>query len=120
MLTLKNMIYNNGIKEGKKTCINEPPRQITNKVCFGSYCIRATVQKMDENDKIVNVYYGYSENIDEIISAVENTCDRRKKKNENCGNASIMFLKKIENCQGMITENDKNGNNPIILRYNNK
>lgn len=118
MLVFKNIpYYNLGLKQEKKTCVNGPPKQNDKKACFGSYCIRSTVKKLDEHDEIVNVYHGYSQDIEEIIEAVENACDRRKTDTEKCGPASLTFLKRVENCQGMITENDKYGNNPTILRF---
>jgi hypothetical protein len=121
MLVFKNLqfpYYNNfAINQEKKTSVSGPPKQNDKKACFGSYCIRSTVKKVNEFDEIVNVYHGYSQDIEEIVEAVENICDRRKKENEKCRPASLVFLKRVENCQGMITENDKYGNNPLILRF---
>ena len=82
--------------------------------CFGGYCIRATVNKYDEKGAIKSVYHGYSEDIDAIIEQTELVCDRRRSESDYCSNASIMYLKQIPNCSGLITESDKNGDNKLM------
>lgn len=89
----------------------EPPQIVSPKPCSGQYCMRATVKRFDSDGELINYYHGYSPDIT-ICEETEKLCDRRKKNDETCSSASLMFLKQTKECNGRIMETDKHGNNP--------
>lgn len=83
-----------------------PPRKHPPVVCFGSYCMKAVVNKYDKDNELRRIYKGYSEDVD-IVDDVANACERRRRDNEVCGPPRLVFLKEMPNCNGLITEHDE-------------
>ena len=88
-----------------------PPSKAPPKVCFGSYCMRATVDKFDKNDDIISTFKGYSNDMD-ITVDVEEACEMRRREGEKCGPSKLCFLRDIPTCNGMIAE--YNGRDELV------
>ena len=84
----------------------KPPSINPNETCFGSYCMRATVEKLNRSGEVHRVYKGYSQDMD-IPTDVSLACERRRQEGETCLPAKLVFLKEVPNCNGIISEFDK-------------
>lgn len=99
----------------KKTETGGPIKPMDSKICYGSYCMRAEVNKYDERKNLIDSYYGYSDDMERIVKETEDACDIRCRNTEYCGPTKIMFIKDVPNCNGLITEN-----NSKIIQYRHK
>lgn len=118
MTTILRLILPN-ISERKKqvkTNSNEPPKTIDNKPCFGSYCMRATVYRNNKDDERMYIYNGYSDDF-EIANETENVCQRECQSTEYCSNSTLMFMRDIPNCNGLITETNINNDAVRIVKF---
>lgn len=106
-----------GLIEKPKTNSGEPPEKIQPKPCSGNYCFRATVKTLDQNDTVIHEFHGYSSDLHKIVEETENVCEIRRRDNQNCTQASVMFVRDIPNCNGLITMTDLNTNNTQIISY---
>ena len=107
------------LNPSKKTESIIPPKSIDKKVCFGTYCMRTTVHLEDSNNGILYTYNGYSDDMN-IIYETENACIRKKNEKQKCSEPSIMFIKDVPNCNGLITETNRNNNDIKIITYGGK
>lgn len=90
-----------------------PPSKSSNKPSFGSYCIKAKINRYDNNGNLKSQFVGYSQDMNRILDEIENHCDRRCKYNEYCCDTRIIFMGAMENCNGLIVENFPNGETVI-------
>ena len=85
-----------------------PPTTPTDPKCFGSYCIKSTIDLFDlKNNTEVYTISGYDDNID-IQNKVKRVCNGfiTNDKEFACVNEKLVFLGPKENCNGRITVYD--------------
>lgn len=83
---------------------------------FGSYCMRAIVEKTDKSGELEKIYKGYSEDV-EITHEVAEACERRRREGERCLPTKLYFIRNIPNCNGIITEHYKDDSLVNVIRY---
>lgn len=83
-----------------------PPSCNNSKMSFGSYCMRATNEILDNHGNKSFTIHGYDTDMD-ITERVTEACEiHRNSLNEpykySCTNTRLFFLRDIENCNGEI------------------
>ena len=111
--------FSNLFTKEYKTDSNNPNKPVKNKLCFGNYCMRATVHRQDEDYHNVYSYYGYSNDLS-ILDETQNVCNKRRKENETCLTPTLMFLQDVPNCNNLITEVKNSDNSIKIVKYGKK
>ena len=115
-LTNSGFLFNFGYRPKLDT--SPPPTKKPPNACFGNYCMRATVEKLNSMGEVSRIYKGYSENMN-ISDEVDGVCELRRRDGEHCQPAKLMFLRDIPNCNGIITEYDKDDNVISIINHGN-
>ena len=81
-----------------------PPDKPPNPKKFGTYCIRANVELLDEETNEIDMLIkGYSRNVN-ITERVTNICKRKMKQNPGtvCSEPEVCFIGDVKNCDGHI------------------
>ena len=103
--------------ELQKTQTGGPSCPIKPKKCFGSYCMRAEVPLIKDNTgDIISNFYGY-DNLPTITGDTIEACELRRREGETCGTAKLLFMHDVPNCNGLITQENKEDGHIKILRY---
>lgn len=102
--------------EKPKTNSGEPPDKVKPTPCSGNYCFRATVKTIQDNNEI-NEFHGYSSDMTLILHETEQACERRRRDNQRCSDPTLMFIRDIPNCNGLITVTDNTTMNVKVIRY---
>lgn len=89
--------------ERPKTDSGSPPSFPTQKPKCGSYCIKASVDMVNDKNQAVYTFEGYNDTLD-IADRVNQVCDRwlQNKTNHVCANSRMAFLGEMEVCDGTV------------------